>query len=527
MLKYTSILFLLTISPIICSGQNWQNIPYEHLSFQTPDQEEWFKAPEINTNQDWISALLIADRQPLTMLESIEKELNTIIAALDKKKIHKKKLSQQVEMIQKYCYHSYLNAFDGEATWKDFLRSKTTSHFVSLQMFGYLFDHYDIPYEIQKTYYGFRIALLGELSGTKTYEKCFFPGITAPPFTQEGYQIDLDFLVKFEHIQAEDFEGKTSYQAWKEITGAKAVISKKEMIASRYIVNAVNGSQKTQLQKAELAYHLYPFLGTKLLLLNYYTQSVEMEEVSHPARLMSVYKACQLWEFPRVDSIYIQGQYQVLRNWAPSITTSLEYEDFKKEMEAYRAIVKEDTFKYQNKKAIENFWGVHYLEGNVDRAIKALVRQDLLKDVHYADEILANDLSIALLFEPLLIVEGMSERVDLAIFEDSIAQYTANYPEMIATRAYQENLTCFYFQVAGDYFQLDRSAALKYLDLAKATQQKHQVTGITLFITYAYESAWGYYIRKGSMSRAKQMLEEGIAIAPDTYELQRKLGAYH
>lgn len=521
-MKYKLILLILLCSAFVGKAQPWDNIPLDSLTFTSEAERAFFSSKQLETTEDWVKAALVtdgavADADVTAAVSSISK----LISKLEKKKIAKKDYAEKANMIHNALKELYFKSYKDDAKFGELFTSNSFNNTTATVLHAIFLEHFEIDYVVQNEW----VALSIMIPNTEYAEGvCWFESFMLKPVMLESYEDKMvSKLVRLHYITKEERVNTHRKRLWKEYFDFGASLTKSEVISMLYFnqfyLHVVDNQGLEYDEKADIvltlekSFYLYPSLHSRLFLVEWY--HYKLSEPYKKKQYKYTLRVFKLDNSPKRDTINVRSFNHRIRALYNSVDDSTF---FSKQAERYRAVTK-GHFKREFKSIYYARTASLLFGKGDDRAGEEYAIRGRLQNgtSGFADSIFI-----------MAIIHKIKSMGNPAKRLEALEAFPNNFPELSKDTLFSWFLGAAYLEYATHLFKNDDGAdALTYLDKFEAITPEISVDQAPPIFASAYDAGWAYYIRMGSKSKAKAMLERGLKICPDSKELRRKLRDYH
>jgi tetratricopeptide (TPR) repeat protein len=447
--------------------------------------------------------------------KNINDQIGSIVSSIRSAGVDSKKPDKKIKIVYDKVHNPLLKKYELENRFHEIFSSGNYNCVTATALYALVFDQLGIPYEIKEE--PTHVYLLGFPNKENIIVETTAPLFGYVTFSEDFKMRFISNLKKQKVIGNEEAEKKSTEELFNKYYFKNEKISERELIGLHYMNDALfkkdHGNWREGYYQLEKAYLFYPSQRCKYLLMAFGTEVVSKEKLSPQEKAVFVGKLSRFNE-QGITADMIKGEFI-------NLTQDLLFRDNNKT--AYQDCYKILTSKIQDKDLKREIDYVYNYENG--RAYYNLGNYQKAKPFfEKALTIQPNNIDLGGIFISL-IGQSIRSNSDEKEVLDSLNNYKSKYPSLTQFNNFNSllaNATIANYGVA--YDKNDLVTAKKHKESFDIMMKNN--TDLTLVpgvIGKAYSSVCSYYFKKGLKAKAREVLEEGLKLSPDNYQLRIRL----
>ncbi|HET6541891.1 MAG TPA: tetratricopeptide repeat protein [Chryseolinea sp.] len=485
----------------------WNEIHFEG-AFEQTSFTNFLK----NSNKDYLKLFLANSPSAENDFKLFEEKISRTLEEINSSGALKKKNDKKVKYIYQVVHEKFLSKYEAENRFHEIIKTGNYNCVTATALFALFFEKLNIPYAIKEepthvylvAYPNAENVLIETttpMSGFLTFDDAF----------KTSY---VDLLKKQKIIGSNEATPSNVDALFNKYYFGKENISLTQLIGIHFLNDALFKRDHDDIdgayEQVKKGYLYYPNTRSEYLLMSF--TALKLESVSDPLKKASLIGQVSRFKNAGITSEMIQGEFNNLTQ-----TVLLKKNDKDLYLKCYKETVRNITdpelikeidyiFYYENGR-------VFYNQGNYVRAkpyfAKALQTQP-------------NNVDLGGIFVSCLAQSLRNERNNVTIL-DSLELYKTRFPALLENNNFNALIAYAYVVEFGDSFEKGNvTRGEKYQLLFENLYASDKTLLNPDAVGNAYSEASIYYFKKGQKAKAKQILEKGLEIVPDNYQLKAR-----
>ncbi len=507
---------LLIIFLLLCTCTLAQDslVRTSELKFTSDFERQSMQAYLKKNNRTSLLSLLMATQESTT-IEKYKEISNKITAIENKLSVEvadKKKNDKKIKLIYDQVHASFLKKYELNVRFSDIFLTGNYNCVTATALFALIFDDLNIPYEIKEE--PTHVYLLAYPNSNNIIVETTSPLFGYLSFDDRFKSSYINALKNQKIIGASEIEKNTTDELFNTYYFKNEKIDLQKLVGIHYTNDALfkadKGDSKGAYQQMEKATLLYPAPKSQYLLAHFGIEFLTKEKLQPKERAMIIAKLAR-YKAQGITSDMIKGEFI-------NLTKELLSRDNNKAAykECYAIMAKGITDPELSNEIgyLYNYeYGrILYNQGNFTGA-----KPYFEKALNFQP----NNLDLASIFIGTVANTFRNEKkVKSAL--DSLLTFKKRYPIVEQNSNFNSMLATGYLMQFGEHFQNGDAAngeKFKILFESMFGSDKN-LTINSNTIGNAYSNACTYYFKKGQKAKAKAILEKGLELSPDSYELR-------
>lgn len=490
-------------------------VKFEEIKYNSPFEKKVFEDYFQKSKENYLDLFLAISKEADEESFDLNKKKFILKTQEIKSEIEgKRKENKQIQTIYKMAHEAFLRKYELNNEFNDIFKSGQFNCVSASALYSLIFEELNIPFTIKETPTHVYI-----ISYPETHR--ILVETTDP--LQGYYVFDsryktnyVDKLKQNKIISNEEFSNNTIDHLFDKYYFSDGDIDLKKLVGIQYLNNGIflfdEGKEEEAFRQFEKAYLFYPsekaiFLLYNTLLMILHNQDFStLENVDYLARLSRFDDASMKNDiyahFNKITLDYLVNSYK------PAYYAEV-YEYLMKAITS-EEIRKEISYVYHFESA-----RLLYNKGKYKESVVSMKEAFQLKPEN-SD---AQSLMISAVSSSLNSISDNSERIkQLEILSEE-------YPVLLENSMFTNNLSQVYMIQFAQYFEIGNGKeGEKYKSLFEKNIKENDNSSLDEnLIGRAYSLAAVYYFKKGNNARTKQILNEGLKLAPNNFELTQRL----
>lgn len=473
------------------------------------------------SNRETLLSLLLATSESITTVKY--KEINNRIASIENKLTSevadKKKNDKKIKIIYDQVHTLFLKKYEIDVRFDDIFLNGKYNCVTATALFALIFDRLNIPYEIKEE--PTHVYLLAYPNANNIIVETTSPLFGYLSFDDRFKSNYINILKNQKIIGASEIEKKTTEELFNTYYFKNEKIDLQKLVGIHYTNDALfrgdKGDIKGAFHQMEKGVLLYPASKSQYLLAHFGIETLNKEKLQPKEKALLISKLSR-YKAQGITNDMIKGEFINLTNeLLARDNNKAAYKD------CYAIISKSITdpelfneiaylYNYENGRILYN-------QGNFTSA-----KSSFEKALSYQP----NNIDLQAIFiSTIANTFRNAKRVKPAL--DSLLLFKKRYPTLEQNSNFNSMLANAYVMQFGEYYQQgDTANGEKYKSLFETMfSTDKNITVSSNIIGSAYSEACSYYFKRGQRAKAKALVEKGLEISPDSYELRARQQMLH
>jgi tetratricopeptide (TPR) repeat protein len=446
-------------------------------------------------------------------------QFNSRVSTLKSEKILSKKNDKKVKLIYDDVHAAFLRKYELENRFEDIFVNGFYNCVSASALYAMVFDQLKIPYVIKEK--PTHVYIIAYPSQERIIVETTTPAGGSLAINPQFKQSYVKILRDQKLISASEYStGNINALFDKFYFGDDKNITLTELIGIQYsndgIYNAQNKNYAEALTLFKKSYLFYPtdrvanmMLGTahELFKDRQVKDSVHAATLGFMARFSNYGISTEMikGEYSNVvqDLLFNRGQSDKLQAYHSILLSSIENKELKSTLDFF--------YNYENGRLLYNQARYKEALSYFDACLKVQPGHQEAMRILIAS-----------------IAESSKNRANSQIIT-MLEEYSTKYTVLLENNIYNEMLGAAYLVEMRNMFVAGSAASgEKYKSAFENFQLKHSDVGFNNYVLGdAYSAAAVYYFKKGNTSKARTILEKGLTLSPNNYELTTRKNMIH
>lgn len=515
-----SFLLGLVLLPVLAFGASPPDslhtlVKYEEINFTSPFEKKALEGYFIASKEDYLSLFLAVskDMDEKSFLSN-QKRYHSKLEEIKDQISGKKRESKQIQAIYKKAHETYLKKYEINNEFYDIFKNGQFNCVSASALYGIIFQELNIPFTIKETPTHVYIISYPETHRILVETTDPLQGFYVFDHRYKSHYVDK--LKQNKIISNEEFANNTLDQLFDKYYFSDEDIDLKELVGIQYLNNGIvlydEEKPKEAFHQFEKAYLFYPSEKAEYLLYNALLVILSdqdfstIEKVDYLVRLSRFDDASKETDiyahFNKISHDYLVNTYDpdYYKEVYDYLMAAIESEEIKSEI-SY-------VYYFESGRLLYN-------KGNYSASVDAVEKAFQLKPEN-------SEVQSLLISAVSLTLNRISDNTArIKRLED----LSKRYPVLLENSMFASNLSQVYMvQFAQQYERGNGREGEKYKALFEKMFAENENASLDGdLIGRAYSLAAVYYFKQGNTSRTKQIINDGLKLAPNNYELTQRL----
>jgi tetratricopeptide (TPR) repeat protein len=449
----------------------------------------------------------------------INARINELVNKLQNEGVAKKKNDKKIKVVYGEVHNAFLKKYQEDVRFNDIFSSGNYNCVTASALYALVFDRLGISYEVKEE--PTHVYLLAYPNTDNILVESTSPLRGFVVFDERFKQSFVEALKNQKIIGNAEIANKSTDELFNSYYFKRDKLDLQQLVGIHYCNDALFKRDKNDIkgafQQIEKAYLLYKAPKTEYLLMQFGVELISKEKLQ-PKEKSNLISKIARYKDQGITNEMIKGEFI-------NLTNDVLSRDNNKVLykECYQAILKGISdkeltgdisyiFYYENGRILYN-------QGNFTMA-KPFFEKALFYQPNNTDLVGIFTTSVA---------NSLRNERNAKVISDSLERYKNKYPALLQNNNFNAMMAMSYAMRFGEEYQkgdIQEGEKFKVLfeEMIKSNKDINIVPSI---VGSAYSSASSYYFKKGNKIRARQILEKGLEISPDNYELRTRQQMIH
>ncbi|MBL7872363.1 MAG: hypothetical protein JNM78_12175 [Cyclobacteriaceae bacterium] len=507
--------FVLLLSSFGCIASTPDSlVRWNEIRFTSSFERKVFSGFLKSNNNDYIGSFLANSSTAEQDLKFFEEKFNSTLTEIKSADSFKKKNDKKVKYIYQTIHNRFLSKYEAENRFYEIVKTGNYNCVTATALYALFFEKLDIPYTIkEEPTHVYLIAYPGSdniLIETTTPLTGFFA------FDSEFKSKFVSTLKNQKVIGSSEASSSNIEELFSKYYFGKENITLKQLVGIHYLNDGLFKKDHNDIagayEQIKKGYMYYPNARSEFLVMSIAAQS--LEESSDPLQKATLIGRISRFKNGGVTTEMIKGEFYNLTQTV--LTKNNDKYLYKRCYEEAIANITDPDLK----KEIDYIYNyengrVFFNQGNYMRA-KYFFAQALDGQ--------PNNVDLGGIFVSALGQSFRNERNNRVIL-DSLEAYKVRFPSLEQNNNFNSMVALTYVVEFGDNFEKSNvTRGEKYQQMFEQVYDSNK--SISLLspesVGRAYSEACIYYFKKGQKAKAKQLLERGLQIVPNDFQLKMR-----
>ncbi|HEX6227387.1 MAG TPA: hypothetical protein VFZ52_23380 [Chryseolinea sp.] len=487
-------------------------VRWNELTFSDHFEQSSFKDFLKNNNKDYLRLFLANSPSSESDLKLFEAKIDQTILEINSSGALKKKNDKKVKYIYQTVHEKFLSKYEAENRFYEIIKTGNYNCVTATALYALFFEKLSIPYTIKEE--PTHVYLVAYPDSENVLIETTTPMSGFLTFDHEFKIRYIEVLKKQKVIGSNEVTSSNLDALFNRYYFGKDNISLTQLIGIHFLNDALFKHDHNDIdgayEQVKKGYLYYPNTRSEYLLMSFTGE--KLQNVSDPLKKAALIGRVSRFKSAGITSEMIQGEFHNLTQ-----TVLLKNNDKDLYAKCHSEIVRtvsdpelikeiDYIFYYENGR-------VFYNQGNYVRAKPYFSR---------ALQTQPNNVDLGGILVSCLAQSFRNERNNTVVL-DSLESYKARFPALLQNNNFNALLAYTYVVEFGDSFKKGNIArGEKYQQLFEKVYASDKTLLSPEAVGNAYSEAGVYYFKKGQKAKAKLLLDKGLEIVPDNYQLKAR-----
>lgn len=508
--KFTLIVVTCFISFTLHAASPDSLVRWNELSFSSSFEKTSFREFLKGTNKDYLKAFLTNSATSEEDLGLFEKKINITLQEIQSSGALKKKNEKKVKAVYQIIHDRFLSKYESENRFYEIIKTGNYNCVTATALYALFFEKLNIPYAIKEE--PTHVYLVAYPNAENVLIETTTPVSGLMTFNDDFKNNYVNTLKKQKVIGNSEVVGSNVNELFNKYYFGNENISLAQLIGIHFLNDGLfmrdHDDVAGAYEQIKKGYLYYPNTRSEYLLMNFTVDY--LGTVSEPVRKASLIGLVSRFKDEGITADMVKGEFQ---NLTLSVLSKNNDKDTYKKCHT-------ETIRHMNDSAlaeeIDHIYHfengrIFYNQGNYAQAKPYFAK---------ALETQPNSVDLGGIFVSCLAQSLRTERNNAAIL-DSLEFYKMRFPSLSENNNFKSMIAYAYAVEFGESFKKGNVIrAEKYQQLFEKFYETDQTLLSPESVGMAYAEASVYYFKKGQKTKAKQLLDRGLEIVPDNYQLR-------
>lgn len=487
-------------------------VRWNEISFASPFEQRSFRNFLKGNEKEYLKLFLANSPTAELDLKQFEDKIDRTLQEIHSSGALKKKNDKKVKFIYQTIHEQFLSKYEEENRFYEIIKTGNYNCVTATALYALFFEKLGIPYAIKEE--PTHVYLVAYPNTENVLIETTTPLSGFLTFNTEFKNNYINVLKKQKIIGGAEVTASNVDELFNKYYFGKESISLTQLIGIHFLNDGLFKRDHEDISGAyeqiKKGYLYYPNTRSEYLLMNSAVEN--LGAVTEPLQKATLIGRISRFKNTGITLDMIKGEYYTLTQ-----TVLSKNNDKVLYRKCYDEILRNvsDTtitneisyiFYFENGR-------VFYNQGNYVQAKPYIAK---------ALETQPNNVDLGGIFVSCLAQSFRNERNNLTIL-DSLELYKARFPSLLQNSNFNSMMALAYVVEFGDSFEKgNASRGEKYQLLFEKQYESDKTLLSPEAIGQAYSEACVYYFKKGQKVKAKQLLEKGLQIVPDNYQLKMR-----
>jgi tetratricopeptide (TPR) repeat protein len=488
-------------------------VRWNEISFISPFERSSFKSFLKDNDKDYLRLFLTNSMTAEDDLQKFEAKIKETLTVINSSDALKKKNDKKVKYIYQLIHDRFLSKYEAENLFYEIIKTGNYNCVTATALYAMFFEKLGIPYAIKEE--PTHVYLVAYPNAENILIETTTPASGFLSFDATFKSNYVNTLKSQKIIGGIEVQSSNVDALFNKYYFGKEDITLTQLIGIHYINDGLFKRDHDDItgayEQIKKGYLYYPNTRSEFLLMSFTAAS--LEEINlEPVKKATLIGRLSRFQKTGVTSEMIQGEFHNLTQ-----TILLKNNDKELYKKAHRELVHNVIDPELSKEINYIFYyengRVFYNQGNYIRAKPFFAK---------ALEIQPNNVDLGGTFVSCLAQSFRNERNNTAIV-DSLEIYKVRFPSLTENNNFNAMMSMAYVTEFGNSFEKGNSIkGEKYQKLFEEIYAFDKSILSPESVGRAYSEASVYFFKKGQKAKANQLLEKGLEIVPNDFQLKRR-----
>ncbi|MBI3218146.1 MAG: hypothetical protein HYZ44_01405 [Bacteroidetes bacterium] len=486
------------------------------LRFTSAYEKEAFSEFVRTKNQGLLLPLLLATSSTSTTetTQRIESRISAIAEKLQADGLAKKKNEKKIKTIYSEVHNTFFKKYEEEVRFHEIFTNGNYNCVTASALYALVFEKLDIKYEVKEE--PTHVYLLAYPNSENILVESTSPLKGFVVFDDRFKQSFVEALKNQKIIGNSEIANKSTDELFNAYYFKREKLNLQQLVGIHYCNDALFKRDKDDIQGAyqqmEKANLLYPAPKTEYLLMQFGVELITKVKLKPKEKSELIAKVSR-YKNQGITKEMIQGEFI-------NLTNEVMGRDNNKTL--YKECFQILTNGFHDQELINEISYLYYFENG-----RILYNQGSFSAAkNFFEKALLfqpNNTELAGIFTTSIANSLRNERSPKQAY-DTLEAYRKKYPVLSQNNNFNSMIAMSYALLFGEAYQKGNLAeAEKYKSVfEEMVKSNKDINLVPSIVGSAYSSGCSYYFKKGQKAKAMQLLEKGLELSPDNYELRTR-----
>lgn len=488
-------------------------VRWSEINFSSAFEQMSFRTFLKENNKDYLRLFLANSATSAEDFTLFEDKINQTLREINASDALKKRNDKKIKYIYQLIHNKFLLKYEAENRFYEIIKTGKYNCVTATALYALFFEKLNIPYAIKEE--PTHVYLVAYPNAENILIETTTPVSGFLSFDGAFKSNYINTLKNQKVIGGAEVASSNVDELFNKYYFGDENITLTELIGIHFLNDGLFKRDHDDLEEAyeqiKKGYFYYPSTRSEFLLMSF--TAARLEEANlEPVKRATLIGRISRFKKTGVTSEMVQGEFYNLTQ-----TVLLKNNDKVLYKTCFDEVIRNITIPELAKEINYIFYyengRVFYNQGNYIRA-KPFFAQAL--------QIQPNNVDLGGIFISCLAQSFRNERNNLVIL-DTLELYKTKFESLAQNNNFNSMIGMAYALEFGNSFEKGNlSRGEKYQQLFEALYESDKNIFSPEAVGRAYSEASVYYFKKGQKAKAKQLLEKGLQIVPDNYQLKMR-----
>lgn len=486
-------------------------VRWSEIKFVTAFERSSFRQFLKEDNKDYLKAFLANSPTGEEDLRQFDEKLSKVLQEINSSPAMRKKNANKVKFVYQTVHDRFLSKYEAESQFYEIIKTGNYNCVTATALYALFFEKLGIPYAIKEE--PTHVYLVAYPNAENVLIETTTPLSGFHTFNVEFKANYVGLLKKQKIIGGSEGSSSVDELFNKYYFGTED-ISFTQLIGIHFLNDGIFKYQNSDLaggyEQIKKGYVYYPSTRSEYLLMS--VTADHLAGITEPLQRSMLIGNISRFKKTGITSDMVKGEFS---NLTQTVLSQ------KNDKDLYKKCYHETLRNIQDPELAGEISYIYYYEngrifynqGNYARAKPFFAK---------ALETQPNNVDLGGIFVSCLAQSFRNEKNNTAIV-DSLESYNSRFPSLNENNNFHAMKSLAYAVEFGQAFGNSNIArGLKYQQLFEGLYEADQSLLSRDAVGHAYAEACVYYFKKGQKAKAKELLDKGLQIVPDSYELKTR-----
>lgn len=488
----------------------------QELQFVSNFEKEAFLDLMYKKNSSELLPLLLSTSSTASQetVQQINNKIKSITAKLLAEGLLKKKNEKKIKAIYADVHNTFLKKYEEDVRFADIFTSGNYNCVTASALYALVFEELSISYEVKEE--PTHVYLLAYPNSENILVESTSPLKGFVVFDERFKQSFVEALKNQKIIGNSEIANKSTDELFNSYYFKRDKLNLQQLVGIHYSNDAIFKRDKNDIkgafQQMEKAYLLYQAPKTEYLLMQFGVELITKEKLQPKEKSKLIAKVSR-YKNQGITNEMIQGEFA-------NLTNEVLNRDNNKTL--YKECFQILTNGIEDKELVGEISYIYYFENGrilYNQGSFSAAKPFFEKALFFQP----NNTDLAGIFTTSIANSLRNERNAKQAY-DTLDLYRKKYPVLSQNNNFNSMVAMSYALLFGEAYQKGNlTDAEKYkTQFEEMVTSNRDINIVPSIVGSAYSSGCSYYFKKGQKTKAIKLLEKGLELSPDNYELRTR-----